>query len=119
MIEACPAPERLIRLPLGPALAEARSMVLMKTAGLELIRLVVPAGAEIPPHRVPGECTIQCVEGRVSLSHDGSVVELGGGDMLHLCPQESHSLRAVEPSCVLVTRLRPHADEVPETFPAP
>ena len=91
---------------------------LMKSSGLELIRLVIPAGKEIPPHRAPGEITVQCIEGHVAFEHDGHAVDLHAGDLLHLCPQESHALKGISDSSVLVTRLRPHADELPERFPA-
>ena len=117
MIETCPAPDRILRLPLEQALGNATSATLMKTDGLELIRLVIPAGKEIPPHRAPGEITVQCIEGLVAFEHDGHTWALRAGDLLHLCPHETHALKGIENSSVLVTRLRPHADELPETFP--
>lgn len=119
MIEACPAPDRILHLPIGGAVGTATSATLLKSAGIELIRLVLPAGKEIPPHRAPGEITVQCVEGHISLEHDGHAMELHAGDLLYLCPQELHSLKGIADSSVLVTRLRPRADELPETFPAP
>lgn len=118
MIETCPAPDRILHLPLGKAVGDAMSTTLMKTSGLELIRLVIPAGKEIPPHRVPGEITVQCIEGHVAFEHDGHAIDLHAGDLLHLCPQEIHALKGISDSSVLVTRVRPHADELPERFPA-
>lgn len=112
-LETCPAPDRILHLPLGMAVSTAKSTTLMKSNGLELIRLVIPAGKEIPPHRAPGEITVQCVEGHVAFEHDGHAIDLHAGDLLHLCPQEIHALRGVVDSSVLVTRLRPHADEPP------
>jgi len=117
-IETCPAPDRILHLPLGKVVGAARSSTLMKSHGLELIRLVIPTGKEIPPHRAPGEITVQCIEGHVSLEHDGHAIDLHAGDLLHLCPQEVHALKGIVDSSVLVTRLRPHADELPEKFPA-
>ena len=117
--ETCPAPDRILHLPLGQMAGDAKSATLMKSDGLELIRLVIPAGKQIPPHRAPGEITVQCIEGLVSFEHDGHALELRPGDLLHLCPQETHALKGIENSSVLVTRLRPHADELPEKFPAP
>lgn len=90
----------------------------MKYPGLELIRLVIPAGKEIPPHQAPGEITVQCLEGHVAFEHDGRAIDLQVGDLLHLCPQEPRALNGISDSSVLVTRLRPHADELPEKFPA-
>ena len=119
MIEICPAPDRILHLPLGAAVRGATSKTLLKSAGLELIRLVIPAGKQIPPHRVPGELAVQCIEGHVALSHDGRDCELWPGDLLHLCPRELHSLKGIADSSVLVTLLRPHADGIPEALPPP
>ena len=115
-IEPCPAPDRVLHVPLGHALVGAKSTTLLKSAGLELIRLVVPAGKEIPSHRAPGEIVVQCVEGHVAFNHDGRSIELCPGDVLHLCANEMHSLKGITDSSVLVTRLRLHADELPETL---
>lgn len=118
-MQVCPAPDRVIHLPLGGAVSAGSSMTLLKAFGLELIRLVIPAGTEIPPHRAAGEITVQCIEGHVAFEHDGHAVDLHAGDLLYVCPQETHALKGIVDSSVLVTRLRPHADELPETFPPP
>ena len=117
-IEACPAPDRILRLPLGTAIDAATSKTLLTAAGLELIRLVIPAGKEIPPHRAAGEITVQCIEGHVSFAHDGHVLDLHAGDLVYLCPRETHALKGVTDSSVLVTRLRPHATDLPEKLSA-
>lgn len=116
--EACPSPDRVIHLPLGDAVGAADSITLMRSAGFELIRLVIPEGKMIAPHRVAGEITVQCLEGHVTLEHDGHALDLHAGDLLHLCPQESHALRGIAHSSVLVTSLRPHATDLPEVFPS-
>lgn len=118
-MQVCPAPDRVIHLPLGEAVGVGSSTTLLKAFGLELIRLVIPAGTEIPPHRAAGEITVQCIEGHVAFEHDGHAVDLHAGDLLYVCPQETHALKGIVDSSVLVTRLRPHADELPETFPPP
>jgi quercetin dioxygenase-like cupin family protein len=117
-IEISPAPDRILHLPLGTTVGGVKSAMLMKSDGLELIRLVIPAGKEIPPHRAPGEITVQCIEGLIAFEHDGHALELRPGDLLHLGPQETHSLKGVADSSVLVTRLRLHADELPEKLPS-
>lgn len=117
-VETCPAPDRVLHLQLGKAVGAATSATLLKSAGLELIRLIIPAGTEIPPHRAPGEITVQCIEGHVAFEHDGRAIDMRPGDLVHLCPQEIHALKGHADSSVLVTRLRPHADELPERFPA-
>jgi len=116
-METCPTPDRILHLPLGPAIPAAASKTLLRAAGLELIRLVIPAGKQIPPHRAAGEITVQCIEGHVCVDRDGHVFDLHAGDLVYLCPHESHALKGVTDASVLVTRLRPHAHELPEIFP--
>lgn len=115
MFETCPAPDRVIHVPLGAGIREGKSGTLLKTQELELIRLVIPAGKEIPPHRVPNEITVHVIEGLVKFSHDAHELELKPGEVVFLCPLETHSLKGLQDSTVLVTRLRPHA-EIPETL---
>jgi quercetin dioxygenase-like cupin family protein len=91
--------------PLGAALAQAKTNTLVKTETLEVIRLVVPAGKDIPPHQVAGEITVQCLEGRVAFTAGGTTRELTAGQMLHLAGAEPHSLHGVEDASVLVTIL--------------
>lgn len=114
--ETCPAPDRIVHLPLGQTVGTAKSMTLLKSDRLELLRLVIPAGKEIPPHKAPGEITVQCIEGLIAFERDGHTIEMRPGDLLHLCPQEIHALKGLVNSSVLVTRLRPLADELPETL---
>lgn len=119
MIETCPAPDKVIHLPLGTAMSGAESTVLLKSDEVELIRLVVPAGKAVPPHRASGEITVQCLEGHIAFNHDGCEIELRAGDLLHLCPKEMHSLRGIADSSALVTLLRPRATDAPEVLPSP
>src|SRR3546814_10304103 len=76
--------------PLGSRLREARSAALVKTAQFEAIRLVVPAGTEIPSHDVAGNITLHCLEGRVSLGLKVDSVELGAGEWVYLDRGEAH-----------------------------
>jgi quercetin dioxygenase-like cupin family protein len=57
--------------PLGPDLAATKTWTLLKTEQMQVIRLVVPAGKEIPAHDAPGEITVQCIEGRVAFTAAG------------------------------------------------
>ena len=89
--------------PLGEALAHAVTSTLVKTDTLEVIRLVIPAGKDIPRHQVAGEITVQCLEGRVAFTAGGATRELAAGQMLYLAGNEPHSLRGIEDAFVLVT----------------
>jgi quercetin dioxygenase-like cupin family protein len=91
--------------PVGEPLAPARTSTLVKTDSLEVIRLVVPAGKELPRHQVAGEITVQCLEGRVAFTTGGIVRELRAGQMLYLAGNEPHSIGGTEDSAVLLTIL--------------
>ena len=60
----------------GYAWSSSKTTTLAKTGDLELIRLVIPAGKDIPIHKAPGEITVQCLEGRVAFTVDGMTQEL-------------------------------------------
>lgn len=96
-------PGVVAHLPLGPALEASATKILVKAASFELIRMVLPAGKEIPPHKTRGEITVQCLEGRVRFSCHGETRDLRPGDLLYLSAEEVHALRAVEYSSLLVT----------------
>ncbi len=94
--------------PLGAELKDAKTTTLIMTDCLEVIRLVLPADKEIKPHNVPGEVTVQCLEGNVVFSTETSKWELTAGKLLFLRGSDEHALRAVEDSSLLVTILLEH-----------
>jgi quercetin dioxygenase-like cupin family protein len=91
--------------PLGAALASTITRTLVKTDDLEVLRIVLPAGNELPPHRVPGEITVQCLEGNVAIRVGGADRELTAGTMVYVDGNVEHALRASEDSSLLVTIL--------------
>jgi quercetin dioxygenase-like cupin family protein len=91
--------------PLGPALAGAVTHVLVKSTSLEVIRLVVPAGKDIPEHTAPGDITVQCLEGAVDFTAEGRTQQLVPGQLLYLAAGAPHSLRGIQNASVLVTIL--------------
>ena len=95
--------------PYGSVLAEAMTSALFKTESLEVIRMVIPRGKEIPTHATRGEVTIQCLEGRVSFMTGGITNELTAGQMLYLRSEQSHSVLGIEDSSLLVTIILPPA----------
>ena len=110
-------PGEIVELRLGTALGDSKTTTLVKTANLELIRLVVPEGKTIPLHRAPGEITVQCLEGRVAFTAEGRTQELASGQLLYLAEGEPHALKGIENASLLVTLLLPkgkplHTDEV-------
>ncbi len=91
--------------PLGSALTQTKTTTLAKTARLELIRLVIPAGKDIPEHKTHGEITVQCLEGRIAFTTGGATRELEAGQLLYLESEQLHSLRGIDDASVLVTIL--------------
>ena len=93
--------------PLETAPAGIQSIALVKTQTLEVRRLVLPEGREIPAHRAPGEITVHCLEGRVAFASGGHTRTLEAGQMLFLDAGDPHSLVGLEDSSLLVTKLTP------------
>lgn len=94
--------------PLGKTLPEARSIALFKSEQLELIRLVLAAGKSLPPHKVPGEITIHCLEGRLDVTcPDGSHI-LQAGQLLYLSGGVEHGVVALQDASALVTIVLQH-----------
>lgn len=91
--------------PLGADVQRMQTTTLIKTDMLEVIRLVLPAGKEIPAHSVPGEITVQCLEGKIVFGSEKGGRELSAGNLLYLTGAAEHSVRAVDDSSVLVTIL--------------
>ena len=91
--------------PLGPALVGTATHVLVKSSTLEVIRLVVPAGKDIPEHKAPGDITVQCLEGAVDFIAEGRTQRLVPGQLLYLAAGTAHALHGVEHASVLVTIL--------------
>ncbi len=96
--------------PLGSQLSSAPARAILKTPGLELMRMVLAAGKSVAEHAVPGEVTIQCLEGRVELSAHGNTLLMRAGDLVYLEGGVAHALHAQEASSLLVTILLKQKD---------
>jgi quercetin dioxygenase-like cupin family protein len=93
--------------PLGTALPSTATTTLVKSKSLEVIRLVVLAGKEIPTHKAKGEVVVQCLEGKIAFTACGKTHDLEAGQLLYLPTGELHSLRGIENGSLLVTILLP------------
>ncbi|HEY4565318.1 MAG TPA: cupin domain-containing protein, partial [Thermoanaerobaculia bacterium] len=89
--------------PFGPAFAGARTTALIRTNDLEVIRLVVPRGKEIPTHSARGAITVHCLEGRVAFTAGGVTRELEGGQLLYLQGEQPHSVLGLDDASLLMT----------------
>ena len=89
--------------PFEGKLGKARTKTLIKTERLEVVRLVVLAGREIPSHQAPGDLIVQCLEGEVSFTALGKTSKLKPGELVHLPARVPHALKAKYDSSLLVT----------------
>ncbi|MEO8187505.1 MAG: cupin [Burkholderiaceae bacterium] len=91
--------------PLGSAITTARTATLYKTQNLEVFRMVLLAGKEMPEHEVAGELTVQRLEGSAEFSIGSTRDVMQSGDLKCLAGGIPLALRAIEDSSVLVTLL--------------
>lgn len=89
--------------PLGVRLSTEKTSALFKSADLEVMRLVLLAGKSLPPHKVPGEITIHCLEGSLDVALDDATVRLEAGQLLFLTGNATHGVKAVTDASALVT----------------
>ena len=102
-----PAPGELIDVrPLGDKLVDTASIALVRTDDFEVMRLVMSQGKSIPEHAVPGELTLQCIEGTVEVQALDKTQPLQAGQMIYLKGNTPYALLALQNSSVLMTVLR-------------
>ncbi|MFX1679246.1 cupin domain-containing protein [Mitsuaria sp. CC2] len=93
--------------PLGAALTTTPSSALFKSEGLEVMRIVLPKGKSLPPHKVDGEITLQCLEGELELmvERDGTEQRhaLRAGQLCYLEGGVVHAVTGVVDASALVT----------------
>lgn len=87
----------------GAGLSQHKTHALFKSRDLELIRLVLQAGKSLPPHKVDGDITVHCLEGRLELATDGETSVIEAGQLLFLPGGVVHSVHAPVDASGLVT----------------
>lgn len=90
---------------LGSVSAEARTQTLFKTAELEVMRLVVLKGKQMPTHSMARSITVQCLEGCVALTAMGRTEQLRPGQLMYLEGGQRHALEGIEDAALLLTIL--------------
>lgn len=83
----------------------AHTTALVKTDTFEAIHLFVHAGVAIPPHRVAGQATIQCLRGSVRILLAGPPITLQAGDWMYLDRSEEYGIEGVKDAALLLTIL--------------
>lgn len=94
--------------PLGNNLRQAITTTLLKSEHLQVFRLILPAGKEFREHKVPGEITVQCLEGCIEFTAVGRTQELAAGELLYLNGGEPHALKGLKEASLLVTVFLQH-----------
>ncbi|MCR4300194.1 MAG: cupin domain-containing protein [Sulfuricaulis sp.] len=89
--------------PLGKELKQAISITLVKTDHLQVFRYILLKGSEFAEHKVPGEITVQCLEGVVEFTSRGRKQTLRAGEFVYLTSEDPHALKGLEDASVLVT----------------
>ncbi|NML15263.1 cupin domain-containing protein [Azohydromonas caseinilytica] len=101
------SPLQPIRLhPDGTLPPDAVSVSLIKSAELQLLRVVLRAGGVLPAHWVAGECTIQCLTGRAQLVTPDKNIPLESGDVVLVPKQHPHELRSPDGDSALLVTIR-------------
>lgn len=93
--------------PTGPSPESARTRTLLETGGLKIVRLVVPAGQEIPSPAGEGEVVAHCLDGQVAFAYLGQPRTLEAGKLVALPAREPCTFRGIEDSCLLLTIVSP------------
>lgn len=89
--------------PLGVDLKNTPTTALFKVPHMEVARLVLLAGKQMPPHAVAGPMTMQCLEGEIEIAFDGGSRRLRQGDLIYLAGNVRHDVTAVSDASVLMT----------------
>jgi quercetin dioxygenase-like cupin family protein len=92
--------------PLRDRLVEALSTAIIRTPHLELIRSVLQHGRVVPEHKIDGELTILCIEGKLRVHAHDRDIPLAAGELLYLAGGVPHAVTAEEDSSALLTLLR-------------
>ena len=79
------------------------SKAIVKTDEMEIARLIIPAGKEIPNHKVTGPIIVHCLTGKIEFTAMGKTQVLMANQLLYLMPDELHLVKAVDDSVVLLT----------------
>lgn len=98
---------QLINLNKWPAgLEPGQSHAVAITDYMEIARLMLDAGKELPTHAIDHPIIIHCLSGLVELVTPRARQSIGAGQLLYLDANDPHSLNAFEDSEVLLTIIR-------------
>jgi quercetin dioxygenase-like cupin family protein len=82
------------------------SRVLYKDGRLRVVVFAFDADQELTEHSTPLAAIVQVVSGRLRLALGEEAVEIGPGSWVHMPPGLPHTVRALEPSVMLLSMVR-------------
>ncbi|WP_222910720.1 hypothetical protein [Pseudomonas sp. DNDY-54] len=104
----------VVNLLAHPQTTTLQSQAIVSTPELEVMRLCLPAGKQVPPHAVAGAITLQCLQGSIEVqAHDGWH-PMQVNDHLYLAGNVEHALRALTDAVVLVNIQRRTGEKTAE-----
>lgn len=89
--------------PTGEQYTEFFTRALIRSDELEVARLVLPDAAVVKRHAVPGDTTLQCIEGHIELEAGEQRVYLKENEMTYIAAGTAHTIRAMHDAVVLLT----------------
>ena len=87
----------------GGRISAQKTSALFKSNDLEVMRVVLRAGRSLPPHKVPGDITIHCLEGTLAIELEAATVTLAAGQLVFLAGGATHGVTAITDASALVT----------------
>jgi quercetin dioxygenase-like cupin family protein len=107
MVQLVSNPAEKVRLPSLDSTESNRVTGVLRTPAVEILHIFVRADEDIPTHEPQGEVIVHCLTGRVGLKTDHVVHQLAAGEILYLRGNQPFSIKACEPSSLLMTILEP------------
>jgi len=93
---------RALRAEAHPAKEGHRQTSLIHRGPLRVLLFTLEPGSRLPEHQAPGQVVIQCVQGNLAVTADGSPHRLGTGDAMVLDPGVAHAVEAFAASEMLL-----------------
>jgi quercetin dioxygenase-like cupin family protein len=92
-----------LRQDLARSSAQRSAITLAKSRGLRITLVVMGANSTMSPDATDGGATIQVIEGRLRVQSEGSMHELGPGQLMVLDQNLREPIQAAEQAAFLVT----------------
>jgi len=79
---------------------------LITSDAVQLSRIVLTKGKELPEHTIDYPVIIQCIKGLIELRTTRATQSIGPGQLVHLIADDPHSIAGLDDSIVLLTILQ-------------